>query len=80
MTRSAKFLIFIFFMMSAAAAEIFLFAALRIPTEKDRAVHASFTRLTGSVIPAFYSEYRPSSAPEYPSAVDSSLRSAVYGR
>jgi hypothetical protein len=31
-------------------------------------------------MPAFYSEYKPSSAPEYPSAFDSSLRSAVYGR
>lgn len=80
MTRSAKFLIFIIFMMSAAAAEIFLFAALRVPTEKDKAANASFARLTGSAMPAFYSEYKPSSAPEYPSAFDSSLRSAVYGR
>jgi hypothetical protein len=80
MTRSAKFLIFITIMTTVAAAEIICFAALRVPSQDKVAVHTSFARLTGSVMPAFYNEYRQSPVPEYPSAFDASLRSAVYGR
>lgn len=78
--RSVKFLIFILILTAVTAAQIFFFAAFRMPSSDDIAVRSAFVRLVGTSEPALFCEYRRSSAPYAPAAFDTDMKSAVYGR
>lgn len=79
-TRSVKFLIFIFIFTAVTAAQLFYFAAFRIPSAEDKIARYGFARLTGISEPAIYCEYTRKTAPENLFGFDTDLRSAVYGR
>ena len=78
--RSVKFLIFIMIFTAVTAAQLFYFAAFRMPSANDQVVRYGFARLTGISEPAVYCEYKRQAAPDAPFGFDTDLRSAVYGR
>lgn len=80
MPRTRRFIIIIFLLITGAAAESILFAALLSPDSKAISEKRGYTALTDRYPPAVYSEYAHKPLPDEPFAIETNLSSAVYGR